>query len=184
MHISTTQRTQYASYRYNLEIIRELDVSSIIHYDTYSINMSPSKILAIDVTSLYVEFNEFNGNIIICWPTVSAKPQFSVISCCKRQVLCKPWRVVELTACAVGCAVLTIPEDIIGIEYILVTPDRVKATLTEVIISNKCRDKVVVGCITRTILVNIAALIHFCCSSSKCPNVLAPSTRGTSMSQT
>ena len=61
--------------------------------------------------SLYVEFNEFNVNIIIVtvWYIINTDPQFNVISCCIGQVLCKPWRVVELTACAGGCTVLTIP---------------------------------------------------------------------------
>ena len=44
-------------------------------------------------------------------------------------------RVVELTACASGCTVLTILKDIIRVEYKIVSPFRVKATLTEVIIS-------------------------------------------------
>ena len=75
--------------------------------------------------SLYIEFDEFKGNIIMYWWLISADPQFNVISCCIGQVLCKPWRVVELTACAGGCTVLTIPENIIGVEYILITPGRV-----------------------------------------------------------
>jgi hypothetical protein len=75
--------------------------------------------------SLHIEFDKFKGNIIISWCASSANPQFNVISCGTGQVLCKPWRVVELTACAVGCTVLTIPENIIGVEYILLTPGRV-----------------------------------------------------------
>ena len=77
------------------------------------------------VMSLHIEFNEFKGNIIKSWSIASADPQFNVISCGTGQVLCKPWRVVELTACAGGCTVLTIPENIIGVEYILITPGRV-----------------------------------------------------------
>ena len=79
------------------------------------------------ITSLHIELNEFKGNIIKFWFVISANPQFNVISCGIDQVLCKPWRVVELTACAVGCTVLTIPENIIGIEYIRIVtiPGRV-----------------------------------------------------------
>jgi hypothetical protein len=77
-------------------------------------------------TSLHIEFDEFNGNIIIFRCAIRADPQFNVISCCIGQILCKPWRVVELTACAGGCTVLTIPENIIGVEYILTwNPGRV-----------------------------------------------------------
>ena len=86
---------------------------------------------------LDVEFYEFNGNINNQRYVVSTNPQFNVIGCVGRQVLCKPWRVVELTACAGGCTVLTIPEDIIGVEYIIIIQFRVNTTLTEVIISNK-----------------------------------------------
>ena len=68
-------------------------------------------------TSLHIEFDEFKGNICIFWWVISADSQFNVISCGTGQVLCKPWRVAELTACAVGCTVLTIPENIIGVEY-------------------------------------------------------------------
>ena len=77
--------------------------------------------------SLDIEFDEFKGNICIFWWVSNADPQFNVISCGIGQVLCKPWRVVELTACAVGCTVLTIPENIIGVEYntIWVMPGRV-----------------------------------------------------------
>jgi hypothetical protein len=67
------------------------------------------------LTSLHIEFDEFNGNIIMYWYAISANPEFNVISCGTGQVLCKPWRVVELTACAVECTVLTIPENIIGV---------------------------------------------------------------------
>ena len=70
--------------------------------------------------SLHIEFNKFNGNIIKSWYIISADPQFNVISRCSGQVLCKPWRAVELTACAGGRTVLTIPENIVGIEYIIV----------------------------------------------------------------
>jgi hypothetical protein len=77
------------------------------------------------IMSLHIEFDEFNGNIFISWSAISADPQFNVISCGTGQVLYKPWRVVELTACAGGCTVLTIPENIIGVEYMLITPGRV-----------------------------------------------------------
>ena len=76
-------------------------------------------------TSLHIEFNEFKGNVISSWWVKSADPQFNVISCRIGQVLCKPWRVVELTACAGGCTALTIPENIIGVEYKLTSPGRV-----------------------------------------------------------
>ena len=59
------------------------------------------------ITSLHIEFNEFKGNVISSWWVSSADPQFNVISCCIGQVLCKPWRVVELTACAGGCTLVT-----------------------------------------------------------------------------
>ena len=72
--------------------------------------------------SLHIELYEFNGNIITSWSAISADPQFNVISCCIGQALCKPWRVVELTACAGGCTVPTIPENIIGKEYVVVGP--------------------------------------------------------------
>jgi hypothetical protein len=74
---------------------------------------------------MHIEFNEFKGNIIRYWCPIRTKPQFNVISCGNGKVLCKPWRVVELTACAGGCTVLTIPENIIGVEYKLKTPGRV-----------------------------------------------------------
>ena len=77
------------------------------------------------ITLLHIEFDEFKGNIIRLWCASSADPQFNVISCCTGQVLCKPWRVVELTACAGGCTVLTIPENIIGEEYKLISKGRV-----------------------------------------------------------
>jgi hypothetical protein len=108
------------------------------------------------VTLMHIQFNEFKGNIIKFWREISAKPQFNVISCGTGQVLCEPWRVVELTACAVGCTVLTIPENIIGVEYKLKTPWRVKATLTKVIISNKCRDTIVIMYVTRASICKIA----------------------------
>ena len=66
--------------------------------------------------SLHIEFNEFNGNIFIYRFKGSTEPQFNIIGCCMGQVLCKPWRVIELTACAGGCTVMAIPENIIGIE--------------------------------------------------------------------
>jgi hypothetical protein len=69
------------------------------------------------IISLHIEFDEFKGNIIIFWFITSTDPQFNVISCGIGQVLCKPWRIVELTACAGGYTVLTIPENIIGEEY-------------------------------------------------------------------
>jgi hypothetical protein len=75
--------------------------------------------------SLHIEFDELKGNIIKHWIAISADPQFDVIRCGIGQVLCKPWRVIELTACAGGCTVLTIPENIIGVEYIRTTPGRV-----------------------------------------------------------
>ena len=78
------------------------------------------------ITSLHIEFDEFKGNIISTWCASSADPQFNIISCGIGQVLCKPWRVVELTACAGGYTVLTIPENIIGVEYKLtMNPGRV-----------------------------------------------------------
>jgi hypothetical protein len=101
------------------------------------------------ITSLHIEFDEFNGNIIT---KVSAHPQFNVISCGIGQVLCKPWRVVELTACAGGYTALTIPENIIGVEHILRERGIVKATLTKEIISNKCRDKFKTMYVTRTFI--------------------------------
>ena len=99
-------------------------------------------------TSLNIEFNEFNGNVICTWWVISADSQFNVISCGTGQVLCKPWRVVELTACAGGCTVLTIPENIIRVEYELMIPGRVKTTLTKIIISNKCRNTIVIMCVS------------------------------------
>ena len=94
--------------------------------------------------SLHVEFNEFNGSIITCWYIISTDPQFNIVGCCIGQVLCKPWRVVELTACTGGYTVLTIPEDIIGIECrISRAPASVNTTFAEVIISHKWRDKVI-----------------------------------------
>ena len=51
---------------------------------------------------------------------------------------CMEARVVELIACAGGCTILTIPEDIVGIEYIIGNPFKENTTLTKVIISNKC----------------------------------------------
>ena len=115
--------------------------------------------------SLHIEFYEFNGNIFILWPSVSTDPQFNVISCCTGEVLCKPWRVVELTACAGGCTVLTIPENIIGKEYTNITavPLRVNATLTEVIIANKCRDTIIItGYVTRALKKKMPRVIQFC----------------------
>jgi hypothetical protein len=76
-----------------------------------------------DLNLLHIEFYEFNGDILLSIHKISTDPQFNVISCGIGQVLCKPWRVVELTACAGGRTVLTIPEDIIGMEYsILAAP--------------------------------------------------------------
>ena len=77
------------------------------------------------IMSLHIEFDEFKGNIIYSWRLIRADPQFNFISCGTGQVLCKPWRVVELTACAGGYTVPTIPENIIGVECILTTPERV-----------------------------------------------------------
>ena len=114
--------------------------------------------------SLHVEFYEFNGNIIICWYVTSTEPQFDVISCCIGQVLCKPWRIVELTACAGGCTVLTIPENIIGKEYTNITavPLKVNATLTEVIIANECRDMIIImGYVTRALTAKKVSIILF-----------------------
>ena len=54
------------------------------------------------VSSLHIEFDEFKGNIIFFWCASAADPQFNVISCGIGQILCKLWRVVELTACVVG----------------------------------------------------------------------------------
>ena len=54
------------------------------------------------IKSLHIKFDEFKGNIIIFWCPINADPQFNVISCGTGQVLYKPWRVVELTACAGG----------------------------------------------------------------------------------
>ena len=133
--------------------------------------------------SLHIEFDIFNGNIINCCSIASTKPQFNIISCCIGQVLCKPWRVVELTACTGGCTVLTIPEDITGLENYRsrIIPSRMKATLTEVIISNKWRDTIMTWCITRTVLIRKTGN-QFWISSSKCPNML--SVASSSMSQT
>ena len=74
------------------------------------------------IVSLHVELYKFNGNIATIWCPISADPQFNVISCCSGKVLCKPWRVVELTACAGGCTVLTIPENIVRKQYKLAAP--------------------------------------------------------------
>ena len=67
---------------------------------------------------LHIEFYEFK-NIIKYWFTNSAKPKFNIISCYNRQVLYKPWRVVELTAYAGAYTVLSFPDDVIRIELYL-----------------------------------------------------------------
>ena len=79
------------------------------------------------VSLLHIEFDKFKGNIIFFWCASVADPQFNVISCGTGQILCKPWRIVELTACAVGHTVLTIPENmyIVRVQYILISPGRV-----------------------------------------------------------
>ena len=123
---------------------------------------------------VHVKFYEFNDNIIIVWFATSANPQFNVVSCCSGQVLCKPWRVVKLTACAGGCTVVTIPEDVIRIEYKLTIPFRVQVALAEVVIFNKCRDIIVVRCITRTACIKPLS-DHFTYSNSKGRNVLTSS---------
>ena len=97
-------------------------------------------------TSLHIEFNEFNGNIFIIWCTSSANPQFNVISCSIGQVLCKPWRVVELTACAVGCTAYTIPENIIGVEYIIYILLYWKKNVSPPLILQRQMSKYAVGC--------------------------------------
>ena len=77
------------------------------------------------IISLYIEFHEFNGNIIIAWSEVSTQPQFNVISSSSGQLLQEPRRIVELTAGTGRCTVLTIPEYIVGIEHILIAPGSV-----------------------------------------------------------
>ena len=69
------------------------------------------------LNSLDGEFDKFKWNIGTIHIFHKTNPQFNVVSHCIGQVLCKPWRVVELTACTGGCTVLTIPEDIIGMKY-------------------------------------------------------------------
>ena len=75
---------------------------------------------------------------------VSTDPQFNIVGCCSGQVLCKPWRVVELTACTVKHAVSTIPENVFGIEYgIVVIPGCVATALAEEIVSYEIGNTVV-----------------------------------------
>ena len=104
--------------------------------------------------SLHIEFDEFNGNIIF-WSATSTDPQFNIVSCCIGQAFYKPWRVVELTARAIGSTILIIPENVIRKEYTKITgiPLRVQTTLTEVITFNKGRDNTGWCSITRAAII-------------------------------
>ena len=69
------------------------------------------------------------------------------ICCGIGQVLHKPWRVIELTACAMSCTYSPGhpgPKDIVRVEHKTITPFRVYSTLTEIIITNKFRDIIIV----------------------------------------
>ena len=137
--------------------------------------------------SLHKKFDEFKGNIFSSWWISIVQilnSMLSVTVVALVRFFCKPWRVVELTTCAGGSTVLTIPEKITGVESKQITgyPGRVNATLTKNCLQQTQGHDCNYVCHKGIFRQNSSCSPLLCQSSGKCPNML--SAASASMSQT